>query len=356
VSLTPAQRAALDHVARAARAHKPRIENDVAEIVRMSDLPAGAFENMTARIQEHARVAIHFHPDRPARDNASVIASMVRSGRYENQFETGLSNGGLSAHVGGARHRAESRLFGGAYDSASASERPKYGALDVMRHPDGPCPRFGSCYLVLRPAVTLRCSFTYLDSLRDPDEQGTHDELGVVVGALMRDAFVSEFALGERDLTVGRLVQIIENLDVPYQDPHGRIAARNLNHCIEAQIHGEVSLASDVELVVADPSFRNTETGDQIELLARTTGIAIHWHSGFALPVSEVPRDFRGPTMPSLAARVAADGVVDAHAIGLAAGVLKRDPDSWSDRGSYDAVLQELKLLWHVLVRYGKPL
>ncbi|MBH5318313.1 DUF3626 domain-containing protein [Paenibacillus sp. GSMTC-2017] len=31
-------------------------------------------------------------------------------------------------------------------------------------------------------------------------------------------------------------------------------------------------------------------------------------------------------------------------------------PSIWSDRGTYNEVLQQLKLLWHVLVRYGKPM
>jgi hypothetical protein len=34
---------------------------------------------------------------------------------------------------------------------------------------------------------------------------------------------------------------------------------------------------------------------------------------------------------------------------------LHADPDAWRDHGSPDEVLQALKLLWHVLVRYGEP-
>jgi hypothetical protein len=64
--------------------------------------------------------------------------------------------------------------------------------------------------------------------------------------------------------------------------------------------------------------------------------------------------DFRGSTMPSLAARVAKDGIVDAEAIGRGVGDLSRDPGAWKDRGTYAEVLQEFKLLWHVLVRFGE--
>jgi Protein of unknown function (DUF3626) len=59
--------------------------------------------------------------------------------------------------------------------------------------------------------------------------------------------------------------------------------------------------------------------------------------------------------MPSLAKRIARSDTIDVSKIGTAVVDLKRNPDSWSDRGTYEEVLQELKLLWHVLVRYGKP-
>jgi len=59
--------------------------------------------------------------------------------------------------------------------------------------------------------------------------------------------------------------------------------------------------------------------------------------------------------MPSLAERVAISNVVDASTIGAAVRDLQAHPDDWSDRGSRDEVLQELKLLWHVLVKYGRP-
>ncbi|ETT29381.1 hypothetical protein C161_30151 [Paenibacillus sp. FSL R5-192] len=60
--------------------------------------------------------------------------------------------------------------------------------------------------------------------------------------------------------------------------------------------------------------------------------------------------------MPSLAKRIAKSDLIDADIIGSAAMDLKRNPSHWSDRGTYTEVLQELKLLWHVLVRYGKPM
>ena len=59
--------------------------------------------------------------------------------------------------------------------------------------------------------------------------------------------------------------------------------------------------------------------------------------------------------MPSLAKRIAAASYLAPAMIGSAAFDLKRDPNAWSDRGTYQDVLQELKVLWHVLVKFGHP-
>jgi len=179
-----------------------------------------------------------------------------------------------------------------------------------------------------------------------------------VVAALLRDVFFHDCALGERNLTVPRLLHRIERALVSPVAPRSCIEApfRNLNQYVEAQVHGPVSLASDVEAVVVDPSFRGTITAERLSELCRTYDVELQWHHGFRMRVEDVPRDFRGPTMPSLAERIAREGVFDVSMIGAAVHDLYAHPNAWGDRGTFPEVLQELKLLWHVLVRYGVPM
>jgi hypothetical protein len=132
-------------------------------------------------------------------------------------------------------------------------------------------------------------------------------------------------------------------------------ASRNLNHYIEAQIHGDISLKEDVEMLVVDPSYQDTPIGEILKTLCSKYSIVLKWHMGFELLVDEVPIDFRGSSMPSLAKRIAKDRYINASTIGAAVMDLKCNPESWSERGTMADVLQELKLLWHVLVRYGHP-
>lgn len=357
--LSRSQLLALEHITSYAKNHRVEAQQTIRHILEMSNLSSRTYDKAIAQLKLHARIALHFHPDRPDPNLISVAEALLEHGVYKSQFETLLSNGSVSAYPGGARDLWEEKLFGGAYqlEEASNSQRPKYGALDLMLHPDGPAPRFGSCYFLLSPHASHRSTFSYLDSHQDPNEKGTYDEFDMIMAALMRDAFIQEYAIGENGLTPRTLVEhLLVQLEKPFSNPEYRKPKRTLNHYIEAQVHGDISLKDDVEILVADPSFKDSHIGNTLELLCTKHSIDLYWHMGFALSTDEVPSDFRGPTMPSLAKRIAQNHYIDANKIGSAVMDLTRNPDSWSDRGTYQDVLQELKLLWHVLVRYGRPL
>jgi hypothetical protein len=68
------------------------------------------------------RVTLHFHPDRLAA-GTPILERMARDGVYRSQFETGTSNGGLTAYPDGDRWRWESRIFAGAYDDGPPAPR-----------------------------------------------------------------------------------------------------------------------------------------------------------------------------------------------------------------------------------------
>lgn len=255
------------------------------------------------------RVTLQFHPDWPFRDGL-VIEAMARDGVYRSQFQTGTSNGGLTAHPGGDRWRWESRLFAGRYDERPAAERPVYGALDHRARPHGGSPRFGSAYLRLRPAVTRRCTFCYPDSVFEPEAVGGPERIEELI-ALAAAAAVD-----------------------PAHDP--------LNDYVEAHVHGGVVIDRDAEAVVLDPCFHGTP----VEEAARDLGCPVEWHPGFRLGPDEVdaldPR-YRGPEFVALARRIAEPhgGVLTPDVIGAAARAGDHDP-------------QALKRVWHYLARFGR--
>ncbi len=353
-SLTGAQRAALAHVRATARQHRD------AAAARIAAVAAGAaydVDALVAGIRAHGRVTFNFHPDRLLADGRTVAAALLDDGRYRSQFETRISNGGLTAYAGGQRDLWERRMFGGAYQAPGVTpgERPKYGGLNLMRHPDGASPRFGSCHLRLRAEVLDRCTFCFGDSYVDPDDVGTVDAFDSVLASLLESAHVAGSALGLPGVDPAALVEAL--LHPP---PPSGLPGRSLDDYVETQVHGAVDLATDVEAVVLDPAFRDTATGEILAGVARRYDVAVEWHAGFVLAVGEVPAGFRGPAIPVLAERIhrqyaTAGDRIDAALIGRAAASVVTEPDRWRDWGSPAEALQHLKQLWHVLVAFGSP-
>ena len=269
--------------------------------------PARALAHVAARsvgpsVAQALRVTLNFHPDRLHR-GMPILAALAVDGVYRSQFETGTSNGGLTAHPGGDRWEWESRIFGTAYDTASPAERPKYGALNYRQRPTGGSPRFGSAHLRLRPEVLSRSTFCYPDSAFGPVDFGVASHMSLVAQA----------------------------------EADGRDA---LDDYIEAHVHGPLLVARDVEALVLDPSFRDSE----VEELARTLACPVEWHPGFRVSVEVLRRhpDYRGPTYVALGEAVARRGELTPEVVGAAART-----------GRYD--LQDLKKVWHYIARFGAP-
>lgn len=257
-------------------------------------------DRVTSRVSADAagRVTVQFHPDWP-HEGGLVIESMARDGVYRSQFETGTSNGGLTAFAGGDRWRWESRLFEGRYDDAPTSTRPVYGAWDRRRDPYGGAIRFGSSYLRLRPEVTDRCTFCFPDSVLEPVDVGGPGLL-----------------------------------------PHlGRIAdeagADDLDDYVEAHVHGGVRFDRDVEAVVLDPCF----SGTAVEEAARRLGCEVELHPGFRASPDDLDPGYRGPHIVELARTLGDDLRPDV--VGDAARSGRHPP-------------QHVKQVWHCLARFGR--
>jgi hypothetical protein len=292
-----------------------------------------------------ASVTVSFHPDRLLADGSTVAERLAAEGVYRSQFETRISNGGLTAFPGGDRDVWERRMFGGAYEGAVAG-RPVYGALNLAGHPDGGSPRFGSCFLRLEPAVSARATFSHGDSVTEPAVVGTLDTFAGVWAALLAQVASTGSALGVAAPSPRAWVAALG-------EPR-RAAGRALDDYVEAQVHGVLSLGGAVQAVVADPSFAGTPTGALLSRLAPR----LEFHPGFVLAPADFPAGLRTPATPEVAAFTASRfGVplIDAEVVGRAARSVVRDPSSWSRFGPPAEVLQELKYVWHILVLCGAP-
>jgi hypothetical protein len=277
-----------------------------------------------------ARITVNFHPDRLLADGRSVAEHLATGGVYRSQFETGISNGGLTAYPGGDRERWERRMFGGAYPAELTVGRPVYGGLNLAGHLDGASPRFGSCHLVLRAEAGRRATFSHGDSVTEPTVAGTADTFGGIWAALLEQVGRTGSALGLAADGPDAWAALLARPRTA--------AGRAMDDYVEAQLHGGLDLAADVEAVVADPCFAGTPTAAHLAAVA-----PLRYHPGFVLEAAAFPDDLRGPEAAALARTLDAD-LIDAAVIGRAA----RAAGSAETR-------QLLKYLWHILVLRGRP-
>lgn len=359
--LTAAQRQAFEYVRAQALDHRPEARLILHDMGARWSIPPRQIEDAVISLQEQAQIVCHFHPDRILADGLSVAESLLRDERYRSQFETGISNGILGTSPDSEREFWETRLFGGAYSltATTPGERPKYGALDFLGYSDGAIPFFGSCYFVFGAAVARRCTFTFGDS-SDGAEVGVVGAMDWVMAGLLRCVERGP-CFGDESLSVPSLVSRLVHRPVtrpraPGHQPLGRI----IEHYIEVQVHGTVDLTTDAEMLVADPSFRGTPTGEALKALCSRLAIPLNWHGGFALAADRVPDDFPGPLtedfrarrMPSLARRIADRGKLDAAVLGRAAASLQGPNEDRDESAIADALL-DINHLWYVLIRFG---
>ncbi|MDB5263503.1 MAG: hypothetical protein JWQ14_2786 [Adhaeribacter sp.] len=357
--LTVEQQNALNFIAAYSRAQAEKCSSLIHLILYQSDIDLDIYTQTLSRIRQHARIALHFHPDRITQDKVTVSEGLLLTGKYKNQFETRISAGSLSATKSGNRDIWEEELFGGYYHSPYVpdNDRPKYGSLNLTLAPDGSSPRFGSCYFLLKPTVKERATFTYGDSYLLPREKGTIDHFNPIMAALLHDLFTRNEALGKKETAVLNFLNFI-NTNIPPAEafPANVAFSRNLDFYIEAQVHGPILLERDVATLVADSSFKGTEVEKDFERISATYQIPVFWHPGFLMNTADFSFNFRGPKLPEIARRVAKNGIVNAFIIGCASHKILREPHLWQDLGNQEELIQLLKYLWHALIRFGKPL
>lgn len=247
-------------------------------------------------------ITLNFHPDILI-GGRTMLDLLAESGTYRSQFETGTSNGGLTAIPGGDRWNWESQIFGGAYDKEHPSHRPKYGALNHRHDPVGGSRRFGSCHFRVAPHVHSRTSYCYPDSHLQP-----------------------------RDFAVGNPGQLI-----PLAEKNELHLDLWLDNYIEAHIHGPLSIVEDIDALVLDPCYQGTN----IERFADRLGCPLEWHKGFKLLQARIVdcKTYRGPIAADAVVRILEDKVVTP-------AILGRARESLLD-------YQTAKWVWHCIARFG---
>lgn len=120
---------------------------------------------ITNYIMYEVPIIIHVHINKH-------MKFFAKDTHYRNQFETGHTSGSNNLQM---RTGWETRLFEKKYDGAEKSERVKYGTINFTKDVKGvsACRSYGQSYLVVKPHVRSRCTFTDADSCVEHSIVGT---------------------------------------------------------------------------------------------------------------------------------------------------------------------------------------
>lgn len=330
--------------------------SSIEHVIKMSNIKADEIVGLKETIKKKARIAIHFHPYRIGKNSKTAIESMIEVGQYNSQFETEISNGSLTAFKGGERDIWENLLFGQIYKENEIPNplRPKYGSLRLISHSNGPSPRFGSCYFLMKPELSKYATFTYLDSYMNPKEKGTINFFEEMLACLLSECFERDYVIGENEIRPSGLVKKInQDLNQDYTFISKKRASKNLDHYIEAQIHTEISLKNDIDYLIADSAYRFTEYENLFKKVCELYSIILIWNKVHELEINDIPENFRGSEMPIIAKEIAINNKINAYVLGLAEKRYKEEIEEEAVRQDKN---QKLKYLWHTLIKYGKPI
>lgn len=112
--------------------------------------------------------------------------------------------------------------------------------------------------------------------------------------------------------------------DLPLDDP--------LNDYVEAQVHGGLVIARDVEALVLDPTDRDAHAGVLAQL-----DCPVEEHPGYRVTAQGIDPSYRGPVPVELAQALGGE-ITPAR---LIAASSTTDP-------------QAVKWLWHCMARFGR--
>jgi len=135
-----------------------------------------AFDNLWSWMAHHVPIIIQVKLGQKADLRYMVDLFMADSEKlYRNMFEL-AAGAGRGSKDKGARGEWEKRMFGVEYhNKVNNEERPKYGCLNLTDDPKGVpnATQYGTSYLVLKPSVRWRCTFTSRDSCHDASQLAT---------------------------------------------------------------------------------------------------------------------------------------------------------------------------------------
>eukprot|EP00754_Rhynchopus_humris_P004223 Rhum_TRINITY_DN12162_c1_g1::Rhum_TRINITY_DN12162_c1_g1_i1::g.49762::m.49762 len=187
-------------------------------------------------IRDEAPIIIHCPFEADGR-----IDKLLADTHFRNQFETKISRGTLDYDPVGSRAGWETRMFKSIYDKAEPFQRPKYGCLNTVNDPCGVSAAtcYGNSYIVLK-GCRLRTTFADRDSSCDSTRVASCE-------------YHAHVLKNYTDRELQKLLDVANRFRLWHN-------SRDSSTYKEVQIHGEIRLDENIDLVVAASGVSDNPT------------------------------------------------------------------------------------------------
>ncbi len=209
-----------------------------------------------------APVKIHF----PAK---KVIPGLLEDPYYRNKYEIGTStiypveeSVEKFDEYKVDEKRKEEGIFGGAYRRAKNDERLKYGVLDFANKLEYTDNTYGDAYIQLKNHVKEKCTITAFDSYIIMDSS-KYTHLSTFDHTYHLIDHFCDFAMDELKCDI----DVIDNK---------REYGLGFVDYIEVQVHGTISLETDVEYIGLDKKLEG-ELDGELEEIKKRYGVEHKW-------------------------------------------------------------------------------
>lgn len=201
-------------------------------------------------------------------DDATVLSSILRDGKFKTQFETGTSGGAFSPFV---RKQASTNLFG--TGDIPDSDYEKYGYLgskDPLKDINPQLLFYGDGIVTFKKdAMMNRTTLTVGDSLRDAAD-------GRFIMGTKATNIDSTVAVGRPSAINDYLDRMTEGIDKYGIEDASHIGYKVRSY-IETQYHGDLMLA-DVDSMVIDKDILDEVTSNsELKKILKDSGIKCNY-------------------------------------------------------------------------------
>ena len=222
MDLTDNQKKALSNATKKAKLHQKNMSFYVRKKFIENHLDISYIDKIIKYFNNKIKISTRI------RYSTHIFDSFIKDPKIKNKYELFNLDAETSDNY---RYSIENQLFNNAYESCSPNERVKYGSFNITNKLGGDANTimYSEINMIYKNHIKKRCTFTYADSFNGQSYICTFTYF--------------EHLLYHMNLTdIKLLIKIID-------DPFNINVNDKLKQYIELQIHGDINLNNDIEIM-----------------------------------------------------------------------------------------------------------